>query len=750
MVLLALAALAATALPAAASARPRLLVGLFDDAQVYYNPAKAFPLMRSLRTQVVRINMYWGGRLGGTPPTPTLPRLDDPAAYGPSDRPSVGYAALGRTFTAPADKGARYSYALLQPWDVAQARTLAAASPDVETLAYKNIAATFASATTDGKDNANGPSGVGYAAAAADHPDWFLTDANGERVESCAHSGRFLMDVGNGDYQAAWLEAVSSELHDGGWGGVVLDGASWSPAADLCGRALAKYPTDAAYTAAVDSFLANVATALRERGFAVFADLRVPQTADGLALWNRWLSYVSGAVLDGWGSERGAAWSFDQSLQVATQSAGKPFLALDSGSDAAAVDYARASFLLGWSAAPSALVVDGNPPPADAGVEVGKPLGPARQVGAAWQRDFTQGTVVVNPSDQAVTVPLDNTYMTPDGHAVSSLTLQPGAGLTLRLPDLVGGDDNAVARRRPRDATNPADPAYDWSLYDRTVRLATANHIAPVVTILGTPTWANGGLGFKHAPSNPDELTAFAYAAAKRYSGTYPGPDGKPLPAVRMWLAWNEPNNPVFLQPQYKRVDGRWVVQSARDYARICAAVYRGVHATLLRGEKVGCGLTAPRGSNAPASSRPSVTPLLFLRELKRDGLKTFDAYAHHPYYNLPNDTPTSQPHNRGAVEMGNIGALVKELTKLYGKKRIWITEYGYQTNDPKFGVSWRTQAKYLREAYDVARRTGRIDMLIWFLLRDDAHVKSGWQSGFFTAKGKRKPAANVFKSLPR
>ena len=49
------------------------------------------------------------------------------------------------------------------------------------------------------------------------------------------------------------------------------------------------------------------------------------------------------------------------------------------------------------------------------------------------------------------------------------------------------------------------------------------------------------------------------------------------LPAVRHWLAWNEPNNPAFLRPQYKRVGGKWVIQSAIDYAKICNAIVKGV-----------------------------------------------------------------------------------------------------------------------------------------------------------------------------
>ena len=47
-------ATAQTAQPA-----PHMLVGIFDDAQTLGEPDTAFPMLKSLRTQVVRVTMYW-------------------------------------------------------------------------------------------------------------------------------------------------------------------------------------------------------------------------------------------------------------------------------------------------------------------------------------------------------------------------------------------------------------------------------------------------------------------------------------------------------------------------------------------------------------------------------------------------------------------------------------------------------------------------------------------------------------------
>jgi hypothetical protein len=313
-----------------------------------------------------------------------------------------------------------------------------------------------------------------------------------------------------------------------------------------------------------------------------------------------------------------------------------------------------------------------------------------------------------------------------------------------------------VARRRPAKPLDPNDRAYNWALYDRTVQLARRYRIKVLFAIYGTPGWANRGSGPNVPPRAAADLRNFAYAAARRYSGTFrPGgtdaPYAAPLPAVRLWLAWNEPNNPVFLRKQYRKRGSRWVIQSAVDYAKICNAVYAGVKATLFKGEKVGCGVTAPRGNNAPRSSRPSVSPLAFLRAAKRAGMRRFDAYVHHPYYGRPSETPATRPKSKTAVGLGNINDLIKELTRLYGKKRLWITEYGYQTRPPDrlFGVSYRKQASYLKQAFAIARKNPRVDMMLWFLLRDQRAL-GGWQSGLLTARGSRKPAFRTFQRLPR
>ena len=71
---------------------------------------------------------------------------------------------------------------------------------------------------------------------------------------------------------------------------------------------------------------------------------------------------------------------------------------------------------------------------------------------------------------------------------------------------------------------------------DRILRGLRRHGLTPVLTLVGTPAWANSGRGPQYAPPRPRDFRGFATAIARRY------------PWVQRWLIWNEPNKPLSLE----------------------------------------------------------------------------------------------------------------------------------------------------------------------------------------------------------
>src|SRR5204862_7452856 len=115
--------------------------------------------------------------------------------------------------------------------------------------------------------------------------------------------------------------------------------------------------------------------------------------------------------------------------------------------------------------------------------------------------------------------------------------------------------------------------------------------------------------------------------------------------------------------------DERCETQCAIDVSLTGNAIVVVVHSPLHLDEQVACVDTSPRGNNAPTSSRPTTSPLAFLRAMKKAGATGFDAYAHHPYALNPSESPTTRPRARTAVSFGNVDDIIKVVTQLYGPK---------------------------------------------------------------------------------
>ncbi|MDQ3067722.1 MAG: cellulase family glycosylhydrolase [Actinomycetota bacterium] len=258
----------------------------------------------------------------------------------------------------------------------------------------------------------------------------------------------------------------------------------------------------------------------------------------------------------------------------------------------------------------------------------------------------------------------------------------------------------------------------DWSSVDPVLNGLRARGIRAVATLYGTPGWANGGQSSNVAPTSASTFAGFAAATAKRYSW------------VKDWLIWNEPNQRRWLRPTTPSTYVTKLLNPA--YAAIKQAS---------GGTRVAGGVTAPRGSTG------GVSPVDWIRGMRAAGAR-LDAYAHHPYPLDRFQTPTTGACGHcSTITMASLERLLREVSRAWGsQKRIWLTEYGYQTNPPDraLGVSPARQAQYIGEAARRVFNARNVDMLIHYLYRDDGDL-GGFQSGLLTAADVAKPSRNAF-----
>lgn len=259
----------------------------------------------------------------------------------------------------------------------------------------------------------------------------------------------------------------------------------------------------------------------------------------------------------------------------------------------------------------------------------------------------------------------------------------------------------------------------DWSRADLLLEGLHEHGIAPLVTLWGTPGWANGHRAENWAPTSKTTFAAFARRVAKRY------------PFVHLWTIWNEPNQQRSLRPTSPRVYVQQLLNPA----------VTALHAAS-RGSQVAGGVTAPRGGSG------GVSPVDWIKGMAAAHAK-LDAYAHNPYPLSHNETPTSGGCGHcTTITMATLPRLLTDVQRAFGTRtRIWLTEYGYQTNPPDrlLGVSYATQARYTAEAALRAYLAPRVDILIHYLVRDEPDP-ARWQSGLFTTRDIAKPAYAAFR----
>jgi hypothetical protein len=312
-------------------------------------------------------------------------------------------------------------------------------------------------------------------------------------------------------------------------------------------------------------------------------------------------------------------------------------------------------------------------------------------------------------------------------------------------------------------ASDPAAHGYDWTSLDEAVKDATAEGLHVVLVVQQAPNWAEGpGVPSYASPGSWEPsvsaFAAFAHAIALRYSGRFADPlhRGRELPVVSYFQAWNEPNLPIYLEPQWvQESNGSIVAQSADTYRSLLNAFYAAVKAVQPHAFVLAAG-TAPYGDPTGVNR---MAPLVFLREMfcltaelapnPCPDPPHFDALDHHPY-GLSPTIEARLPDDVAVPDLGKIWRVLHAAQRTHhvlpaGPKSLWVTEIDWSTSPPA-PLTQPVQGAYLSEAfYELwSQDVTNVD---WFQLRDPpGRTNSFAGAGLYFVNGAAKLAATAFR----
>ena len=191
----------------------------------------------------------------------------------------------------------RFRYADLGPAGTWAA--VKALNPAIEIYLYEmgaeapNFLDTAATVSLNGLGRHDVSRGHSMGSLNGDHPELFLLDAAGNRVYNPGYSDPatnrywYLMDFGAAAYQAYWVEAARTDLAPQPWAadGVHADNCLALPTYIGYTAAPARYPTDDAWSGAMNSFAAAIGAGLHASGQKLWCNRGQTILAGGAAAW---------------------------------------------------------------------------------------------------------------------------------------------------------------------------------------------------------------------------------------------------------------------------------------------------------------------------------------------------------------------------------------------------------------------------------------------------------------------------------
>ena len=241
------------------------------------------------------------------------------------------------------------------------------------------------------------------------------------------------------------------------------------------------------------------------------------------------------------------------------------------------------------------------------------------------------------------------------------------------------------------------DNRYNWSDYDRIVRLVRSHGLELLPIIDFSPQWASSNRSdsryWEFPPSDPQDYADTGGAIASRYRDD-----------VTIWQIWQEPN----LDRYFRGADPHRYTQLLQD--AYISLKYADPSAIVVMGP-------LPRKDGDP--TKYYVPGLTFLEGVYASGGKDhFDAVSvdtyNHPVYE-------------------GIGALVSELAALRNvmvahsdsNLELWVTENGWPSH---YDVSEQAQAQWLTDSYNAMLGLDYIGPILWYNFRDKGTDPSEWE----------------------
>ena len=282
-----------------------------------------------------------------------------------------------------------------------------------------------------------------------------------------------------------------------------------------------------------------------------------------------------------------------------------------------------------------------------------------------------------------------------------------------------------LGRRRagPANATDPADPAYDFSRADTIMRGLADRGITPILSVYSTPAWSSGGavdaIGgpINRLAPEPADYGEFMAAVATRYNGSLRRPRrGRPCPRCATTRSGTSPTSRASCSRPRRAAEAR-----STSTPTSCAPPTRRSRARTPAPQVI-AGVGGPRSSTTPTG----VGAIEWLRGLRERDVP-LDAYSQHVY---PAAAPTVE--TEVVPSWSSIGRVIDELDAWRADPAIplYITEAGYTTAATRFRdtkVTEAQQAEYLTQIFSLPQlRTDRIKAVVWFNLQDNADWPAG------------------------